>query len=146
MDTQYSHEHVDLIREVFHYTRRFKNSTFVIKIDSPVITDPGFPVLCRDLALLHEVGIRIIIIPGARERIDEILDRFSVKWKLAGGTRIASEEAIPFIKMAAFDVANKVMTSLAAGKVNAVIGNWVRARAKGVIDGIILSLHQREAS
>ncbi|MBN1648043.1 MAG: amino-acid N-acetyltransferase [Spirochaetales bacterium] len=135
MENPNTYEHVELIREVFHYIRRFRNSTFVIKIDSPVINDPGFPVLCSDLALLRESGVRIVIIPGARERIDEILDRFSVEWKIINGTRVTSEEAIPFIKMAAFDVANKVMTSLAAGKVDAVIGNWVRARAIGVIDG-----------
>lgn len=129
-------EHVDLIREVFHYSRRFKGSTFVIKIDSPVIGHEGFPVLARDLALLHQNGMRIVIVPGARERIDQVLDCFAVESKIHNGTRIASEKAIPFIKMAAFDVANKVMTSLSAGKVNAVIGNWVKARAKGVIDGI----------
>ena len=38
--------------------------------------------------------------------------------------------------MAAFDVSNIVMTSLAANHITATIGNWVRARAKGVIDGI----------
>lgn len=131
-----SPDHVELIREVFHYSRRFRNSTFVIKIDSLVIGSTVFPILARDLAMLHQNGIRIIIVPGARERIDEILKRFNIKWKLHEGSRITSEEAIPFIKMAAFDVANKVMTSLSAGRVNAVIGNWVHARAKGVINGV----------
>ena len=38
--------------------------------------------------------------------------------------------------MAAFDVSNQVMTALAGEKKTAVIGNWVRARGKGVINGI----------
>ena len=135
METHALKEYVDLIREVFLYSRRFRNSNFVIKIDSPVIGDPCFPILVRDLALLSENGTRIIIIPGARERINEILQSFGLEWEIYRNTRIAPEEAVPYIKMAAFDVANKVMTSLSAGKVNAVIGNWVRARAKGVIDG-----------
>ncbi len=50
--------------------------------------------------------------------------------------RITSEKAIPFIKMAAFDVSNRVMTMLSANGMTAVIGNWVRARGIGVIDGV----------
>lgn len=37
--------------------------------------------------------------------------------------------------MAAFDVSNQVMTAFAGEKTTAVIGNWVRARSKGIIDG-----------
>ena len=37
--------------------------------------------------------------------------------------------------MAAFDVSNTIMTNLAANNITAVIGNWVRARAKGVLEG-----------
>ena len=38
--------------------------------------------------------------------------------------------------MAAFDVCNRIMTQLSAHRVNAVIGNWVRARSMGVINGV----------
>ncbi len=37
--------------------------------------------------------------------------------------------------MAAFDVATRFMTELSAGQVDAVIGNFVRARGLGVVDG-----------
>ena len=42
---------------------------------------------------------------------------------------------MPLIKMAAFDVSNQIMTAFAGERKTAVIGNWVRARGKGVIDG-----------
>jgi amino-acid N-acetyltransferase len=38
--------------------------------------------------------------------------------------------------MAAFDVSNRVMTMLSANGITAVIGNWVRARGVGVVDGV----------
>jgi amino-acid N-acetyltransferase len=38
--------------------------------------------------------------------------------------------------MAAFDVANRLMTSLSGAEINAVIGNWVRAKGIGVVDGV----------
>jgi len=129
-------EHVETIREVFSYLKQFRGTTFVVKIDFAVMNDPLFSVLVKDLALLHEAGIRIAIAPSAKERIDEVLGTYSIPSSFVKGIRITSEEAIPFIKMAAFDVSNRVMTMLSANGVTAVIGNWVRARGIGVIDGI----------
>jgi amino-acid N-acetyltransferase len=45
---------------------------------------------------------------------------------------------MPFVEMAAFHVANRFMTGLYADRVDAVIGNFVRARGIGVIDGVDL--------
>ncbi len=129
-------EHVDLIREVFSYNRRFQGALFVLKIDSPIIDHPYFSLLVKDLALLHQNGIRIIIIPGAHDRINEILDQYKIPYESEKGVRISSEEAINFIKMAAFDVSNKVMTLLSGNGIPSVIGSWVKARAIGVVDGV----------
>ena len=131
----HSKEQIDLIREVFHYSHRFQGAVFVIKIDYQIIDHPLFPGLVKDLALLHQIGIKMVIIPGAKARIDEVLGRYGIETDMADGVRISTEEAIPFIKMAAFDVSNRIMTMLAGQKVNAVIGNWVRARSLGVIKG-----------
>ncbi len=129
-------EHVDTIREVFSYIKQFSGTTFVVKIDDVVMNDPLFSVLVKDLALLHEAGIRIIIAPSAKERIDEVLAKYEVPYTVIKGVRVTSDEAIPFIKMAAFDSSNRVMTMLSANGITAVIGNWVRARGIGVIDGV----------
>jgi amino-acid N-acetyltransferase len=129
-------EHVDTIREVFSYIKQFRGTTFVVKIDDVVMNDPLFSVLVKDLALLHEAGIRIIIAPSAKERIDEVLAKYEVPYTVIKGVRVTSDEAIPFIKMAAFDSSNRVMTMLSANGITAVIGNWVRARGIGVIDGV----------
>ncbi len=64
-------EQVDLIREAFGYIHRFQGKTFVIKIDYSIIRHPFFPILVKDLVHLNKMGIRIVLIPGARERIDE---------------------------------------------------------------------------
>ena len=129
-------EHVELIREVFSYVHRFSGATFVFKVEYEVAEHPLFPVLVKDLALLHGMGIRTVIIPGASGRINEVLGRYGIETEIRDGIRISSPEAIPFIKMAAFDVSNKIMTLLAANGANAVVGNWVRARSMGVIKGV----------
>ncbi|MBD3321412.1 MAG: amino-acid N-acetyltransferase, partial [Chitinivibrionales bacterium] len=129
-------EQVTTIREAFGYINQFKEKTFVIKLDSNLIEHPFFSLLIKDIALLHHMGIKIIIVPGARKRIDEILKAFHVRCRIVNGIRITSSKAIPFIKMAAFDVSNKVMTLLTENSTSGVIGNWVRARSIGVRNGI----------
>ena len=124
------------IRDVFRYLRLFENSTLVFHIDDNVIDSAEFHNHIRDICLIHEAGLKVIIVPAARKRIDEILKQSNIDWTINSGCRITDESAMPLIKMAAFDVANKVMTALAAEKHTAVIGNWVRSRGKGIRDGI----------
>jgi len=135
MATSDIREQVDLIREVFAYTERFRGSIFVIRISNEIIDHPSFPQHAGDLALLHKAGIRIVIVPGARKKIDEVLGRYEVEKHFVDDIRISDPESMDLIKMAAFDVAHRVMTALSGHKITAVIGNWVRARSRGVVDG-----------
>jgi amino-acid N-acetyltransferase len=129
-------EQVDLIREVFIYAHRFKEAVFVLHLDYSVIEDVVFPQMVKDLVLLKQAGIRVVLVPGASGWIDQILGRYGIESPRIHGIRISRPEAIPFIKMAAFDVSNRLLTLLSAHGVNAVIGNWVRARSMGVQDGV----------
>jgi amino-acid N-acetyltransferase len=127
---------VELIREAFHYQSRFAGSTMVFKIDFPVTEDPAFPILMRDLALLSRTGFRIVIVPGAKEWIDAVLNEYGIVSGYSDGARITAGKAMPFVEMAAFHVANRFMTGLSADRTGAVIGNFVRARGLGVVNGI----------
>ncbi|MDR1575048.1 MAG: amino-acid N-acetyltransferase [Treponema sp.] len=133
---------VGLIREAFRYQSRFEGSTMIFKIDFPVTEDPGFPYLMKDLALLAQTGFRVVIVPGAKEWIDEVLRRrdifstYAVSPHLPGPARITTVQALPFVEMAAFHVATRFMTFLSGSRVDALIGNFVRARGLGVVDGV----------
>jgi amino-acid N-acetyltransferase len=129
-------EQVELIRQVFGYVNQFKDKTFVIKIDSHIIDNPFFPALVQDLVLLTKMGIKLILVPGTKNRIDQVLSSYNIRWEMVKGIRVTSPDSMPFIKMAAFDVSNRIMTLLAENKADAVIGNWVKANRMGVIDGI----------
>jgi len=128
-------EKADRIRDVIRYLKKFKNAAIVIYIDDSIIDSPLFTSHIHDISLIHQAGLKVIIVPGAHKRIDKILSDNNKKWTVKNGTRITEDEAMPLIKTAAFDAANIIMTSLAGEHLTAVIGNWVRARSKGVIDG-----------
>lgn len=128
-------EKAERIRDVIRYIKRFKNAIVVIHIDDDIIDSPLFVSHIRDIALIRQAGLRVIIVPGARKKIDAALAQNNISWTYRDGNRITPDEAIPFIRNAAFDAANTVMTSLAGENLTALIGNWVRARGKGVISG-----------
>ena len=123
------------VRDVIRYLQKFKNATLVIYLDDKTISSPLFSSHIRDISMLHQAGLKVVLIPGARRRIDEILKNAGIKWTYQNNFRVTTPEAMPLIKMAAFDVSNIVMTNLAATGITAIIGNWVRARGKGVLNG-----------
>ncbi|MDR2783433.1 MAG: amino-acid N-acetyltransferase [Treponema sp.] len=126
---------VELIREAFHYQSRFDGSTMVFKIDCSIIDDPHFPSLMKDMALLAKTGFRVVIVPGAKEWIDSTLKKHGIISPYYENVRITTSEAIPFVEMAAFHAATRFMM-LSASRVDAIIGNFVRARGLGVINGV----------
>lgn len=123
------------IRDVIRYLQKFNNALVVIYLDEKIIESNLFSSHIRDIALLHQAGLQVVIIPGARKRIDDVLTASNIKWTYHNNIRITEQDAMPLIKMAAFDVSNTIMTSLAASNITAIIGNWVRSRAKGILDG-----------
>ena len=127
---------VDLIREAFHYQSRFNSSTMVFKIDFPVTEHPLFPAMVKDLTLLSQTGFRVVIVPGAKEWIDSVLGEYGIVSRYKGATRITSGGAMPFVQMAAFHIATRFMTGFAGSRIEAVVGNFVRARGLGVKDGV----------
>jgi amino-acid N-acetyltransferase len=138
MKKQNEKNDIEVIREVFTYISRFRAKSFVLKIDNDIIDYQYFPILLKDLSILHKSGIKIIIVPGARNRIDDVLNQYNIKSNFHNGIRITNPEMISFVNMAAFDVSNKIMTGLSGNNVNAIVGNWVRAKSLGIIDGIDL--------
>ncbi|HZK19331.1 MAG TPA: amino-acid N-acetyltransferase, partial [Treponemataceae bacterium] len=105
-------------------------------INDELIDSPYFLSIIKDLCYIHEAGIKLVIIPGAKHRIDKILTDSHKKWSIINGLRVTTTDAMPLIKMAAFDNSNRIMTALAGEGKDALIGNWVQARATGIIHGV----------
>ena len=66
------------IREVFGYITRFKGQLFILKIEDSLMDHPLFPVLIRDITLLHKIGVKILIVPGTRKSIDRQLKAWEI--------------------------------------------------------------------
>jgi acetylglutamate kinase len=56
---------LDLLREALPYIQKFKGKTFVVKFSGKVTEDKeNLASLAEELALLHQVGIKICVVHG----------------------------------------------------------------------------------
>jgi len=61
---------LDLLREALPYTQRFKGKTFVVKFSGKVTEDHDRLIsLAEELALLHQVGIRLCVVHGGGKQL-----------------------------------------------------------------------------
>ena len=127
---------IQAIREVFGYLRRYRDQVFVLKLDDALMSLPLFPLVVRDIVLLHQTGIRIVIVPGAKHSIDTVLQKYGVRTKTVEGVRVTTPEAMPLVKLGASNVSNALLSLLAENGTHGVVGNFVRARAIGVRNGL----------
>lgn len=124
------------IREVFGYLRRYRNQVFVLKVDDSLMSRPLFSLLIKDIVLLQQTGIKIILVPGAKHSIDKVLKTYRISSPIKDEVRITSPEAMPLVKLGASNVTNAMMSLLSENGAHGVVGNWVRARAIGVRNGL----------
>ncbi|MBW8889886.1 MAG: hypothetical protein JF616_19170, partial [Fibrobacteres bacterium] len=124
------------IREVFGYLRRYRDHVFVLKIDDQLMGKPLFLLLIKDIVLLQKIGVKIVLVPGAKHSIDKVLKTYRVNSTMKDDVRITSEEAMPLVKLGASNVTNTLISLLTENGANGVVGNWVRARAMGVLNGL----------
>ncbi len=68
-----STELVDEFRHSVPYINAHRGKTFIIMLGGEAIAHENFPSIVNDIGLLHSLGIRIIVVYGARPQIEDIL-------------------------------------------------------------------------
>src|SRR6266487_1046771 len=77
---------LDLLREALPYIQRFKGKTFVVKFSGKVTDDHERLIsLAEELALLHQVGIRICVIHGGGKQMSELAEKMGVEQTIIEG-------------------------------------------------------------
>lgn len=130
-------ERLDLLREALPYIQRFKGKTFVVKFSGKVTEHrENLMSLTEELALLHQVGIRVCVIHGGGKQLNELADKLGVVQTVIDGRRVTDDDTLELAKM------------IFAGKINTDILAALRNRgipAVGVsgVDGNIVSAVRR---
>jgi len=128
---------LDLLREALPYIQKFKGKIFVIKFSGKVTEDKeNLASLAEELALLHQVGIKICVIHGGGKQLSELAQKLGVAQTVIDGRRVTNDETLDLAKM------------IFAGKINTEILAALRRRgitAVGLsgIDGNIVHAEKR---
>ena len=125
------------------YLSHYRGRLFVLRIADDLLGAPLFPMLIKDIVLLQRMGIRIVLVPGARHAIDAALGDAS-RGAAAGAAppagigerRVTADTDMETVIAASTRVANEILALLTESGARAVAGNWVRARTAGVVDGV----------
>lgn len=132
-----SDEKLNLLREALPYIQKFKGKTFVVKFSGKVTEDKeNLASLAEELALLHQVGIKICVIHGGGKQLSELARKLGVAQTVIDGRRVTDDETLELAKM------------IFAGKINTEILAALRHRgttAVGLsgIDGNIVHAEKR---
>jgi amino-acid N-acetyltransferase len=138
-------ESIRLFRNSLPYINAHRGKTFVIMFGGEAALDPNFPRLIQDIALLHSLGMRIIITHGARPQIDERLQLRGLQGRFVDGLRVTDKAALECVKDAAGSLRSQVEALLTMGLPNSPMygarirvcsGNLVIAKPIGVRNGI----------
>lgn len=138
-------DHVEWFRASAPYIHKHRGSTFVILFGGEAVDHPGFAHLIHDIALLRSLGVRLVLVHGARPQIDNQLKALKLKSEFATGLRITTAETMPVVSQAVGQVRTAIMSQLSMGLPNTpmsgaalrvVSGNFITAQPYGVRDGI----------
>lgn len=103
---------LDLLREALPYIQRFKGHTFVVKLSGKVTEDPtNLTSLVEELALLHQVGIRICVVHGGGKQLTELASKLGVEQTIIEGRRVTDDATLEMAKMV---FAGKINTDILA--------------------------------
>jgi acetylglutamate kinase len=93
-------ETLDLLREALPYIQRFQGKTFVVKFSGKVTEDhDNLASLAEELALLHQVGIRVCVVHGGGKQLSELAEKLGVVQTVIGGRRVTDDDTLELAKM-----------------------------------------------
>ena len=127
------------------YIHAHRGRTFVIMFGGEAVASKDLRTLLYDVALLHSLGVRIVLVAGARPQIDEALARRGEQPKYEGDLRLTDEVALECVKEAVGATRVELESLLSMGLPNSPMagarlrvaaGNFVMAQPLGVVDGV----------
>lgn len=141
---------VNSLREAAPYVHAHRGRCFVVCVPGEAVREAHFRELIFDLALLKSLGIRIVLVHGARPQIEEILQEQRGPSQYHLGRRITTNESMRSIKASvgalrmdiealfSSGLASTPIGSQSIGSQNVQIagGNWLVARPIGIHDGV----------
>ena len=134
------------VRQAAPYLHAFRGRTFVVAFGGEMVAEHArFAHFIQDVNLLAALGIRLVLVHGARPQIEAELKAKGIRSRYAKGLRVTDAQALVAVKHAAGVLRVEIEALLSQGLPNSPMagaairvasGNYIAARPIGVVDGV----------
>jgi amino-acid N-acetyltransferase len=140
-------EFVAWFRSVAPYINAFRGRTFVVAFGGEVVADGKFVELTHDFNLLASLGVRLVLVHGARPQIEQHLSCNEIEDVYHHGIRRTDAATMQCVKESVGRVRVEIEALLSLGLANSPManadirvagGNFIIAQPMGVINGLDL--------
>ena len=140
-----SDKFVGWFRSVAPYIHLHRGKTLVIACPGNVFVDHLFNDLAYDLGLLSSLGVKLVLVHGARPQIDALLAKESIQTESHLGVRVTAPDTLPLVEQAIGKLKIDIEARLSIGlmqtpthhvALSVVSGNYLVAQPIGVKDGV----------
>lgn len=138
-------EFVHSFRNSAGYINAFRGRTFVIAFGGEMLADEQFSSLVHDIALLNSLGIKLVLVHGARPQIESRLKQRKANSEIVNDVRVTDDEALVCVKEASSSVRADIEALLSIGLTNSplnssrirvIAGNFITAQPYGIRNGV----------
>lgn len=138
-------DYVKWFRNAAPYINAHRGKTVVMMFGGEAVQHPNFANIIHDIALLRSLGVKLVIVHGARPQIAERANLLGVEQQFEQHLRITDPRTLMAVKDATGSLRVHIEALLTMGLVNSPMhgsqirvstGNFVIARPIGVKDGI----------
>jgi len=136
---------VDWLRAVAPYIHTFRGKTFVIGFGGELVKAGCLDALVNDVALLHAMGMHVVLVHGSRPQVEEQLALRRVESQFDEGVRVTDNAALECAKEAAGELRLDIEaafsrglpnTPMAGAQLSVISGNFITARPVGIVNGV----------
>lgn len=138
-------QYVHWFRNSAPYINAHRGKTFVLMFGGEAVNHDNFRNIIHDIALLHSLGIKLVLVHGARPQIDENLIEYGLETPFHDGLRVTTREALRCVMDAVGSIRLEIEALLSMGlanspmygaRIDAVSGNFIIARPYGIRNGV----------
>lgn len=127
------------------YINAHRNQRFVFALNGSTLAHPNFNNIVHDIAVLHSLGIHIVLVHGFRHQLESTLQENGIESQYHCDLRITNTSNLSLIEQIAGQLRIKIEaafsnrigdTPLNGAQFKLCSGNLVTAKPMGIIDGI----------
>lgn len=136
---------VKWFRNAAPYINAHRGKTVVLMFGGEAVLHPNFANIIHDIALLRSLGVKLVLVHGARPQIEERMEQRKIERKMENNVRVTDAETLVAVKDATGSLRLHIEALLTMGLVNSPMhgsqirvstGNFVIAKPIGVREGV----------